>query len=219
MTALVAVETLLLVFLAVLVAGLLRSHAEILRALENSGARSAPEADIPTELEAGGVKEPVELVGTGMTGEAVTVPVPDSGSRLLLAFLTSGCSTCKPMWRAIGRIDETEIPGGAALVIVTKDRDEESVSRLRKLAPDGVRVVMSSAAWESYRVPGSPYFVYVDGRRVRGEGSADSWEAALSFLGDGIEDALELEAGELAAVSANGEPRSIDGREERMQVG
>jgi len=54
---------------------------------------------------------------------------------------------------------------------------EESISQLRRLVPTDVPVVLSSAAWDDYRVPGSPYFVFVDGPSgaVTGEGSAAAW--------------------------------------------
>jgi hypothetical protein len=40
-------------------------------------------------------------------------------------------------------------------------------------------------------VPGSPYFVLVDGPagRVAGEGTSDRWEQMASLLGQAVEDA------------------------------
>jgi len=49
-------------------------------------------------------------------------------------------------------------------------------------------VVMSSAAWSDYRVPAAPYFVYLEGGRVYGEGSASGWAQIASLLRDAIHD-------------------------------
>ena len=48
----------------------------------------------------------------------------------------------------------------------------ESASAITGLAPEHVLVVMSSEAWDAYGVPGSPYFVYIDGATgsIVGEG-------------------------------------------------
>jgi hypothetical protein len=94
------------------------------------------------------------------------------------------------------------------LVIVTKDTELESPSKLLKLAPDGVPLVMSSEAWERYQVEGSPYFVLVDGPtgRIRGEGTATSWPQVASLLRDAITDA-ELQAERGARVASDAAAR------------
>src|SRR5436305_5470856 len=99
MTVLVACETLLLVLLVLLVAGLLRSHAEILRRL------GPPEDDSPDgdrrlpspERRAGG--EAHELAGMTLGGDAVKVAFGPSSPPTLLAFLSSGCGVCEGFWR------------------------------------------------------------------------------------------------------------------------
>src|SRR5919197_4190860 len=207
MTALVTVETLLLVMVLLLVAGLLRSHAEILRALNSSG--SAYGSDLPTEEGAGRVREAVEFEGVTLAGEEVLVSTISNNSRLLLAFLTSGCSSCRGIWRGLLHHAD-RLPPETGVLVVTKDRDEESISRLRKLGAADVPLVMSSPAWEAYRVPGSPYFVYLDGEAVRGEGSADSWQRALSFVEDESADA-ELERERVAAASPDAGGARSDG--------
>jgi hypothetical protein len=75
--------------------------------------------------------------------------------------------------------------------VVTKDSAFESPSRLQDLAPRDVTLVMSSAAWESYRVQGSPYFIYVDGSTgtVTGEGTASAWPQVISLIRDAFADA------------------------------
>ena len=178
MVAIVSVETVLLVLLLVLVAGLLRSHAEILRRLGPAGER--PDARRRSAARALRPRAP------GSAGAAAGRPDPGRRRRrarlrapaatpTLLAFLTSGCSTCAGFWETLG---EPRLPAGV------RDRDRHprrasaSARRaLRELAPAGVPVVMSSQAWQDYAVPGAPYFVLVDGA-IRGEGVATSLAGA-----------------------------------------
>ncbi len=75
-------------------------------------------------------------------------------------------------------------------MVVTHGAERERPARLRKLAPPGIPVVMSSQAWRDYSVPGAPYFVLVDGS-IRGEGVATTWPALSSLVGDAIEDARD----------------------------
>ncbi|WP_432545535.1 hypothetical protein [Kineococcus sp. SYSU DK004] len=191
---LVAGLTVAVALLGLLVAGLLRSHAEVLRSLHELGAGredTAPGAgaprtpdDVPFTV-GDGVVGPAGLTGGGAlpvagttpTGDAVQVDVTAGGRDTLVAFLSSGCLTCHGFWQRFAR-PGLGLPAGTRLVVVTQGPERESVTALRQLAPDGVDVVMSTAAWEGYEVPGSPYFVLVDGStgRVAGEGSATSWE-------------------------------------------
>ena len=50
---------------------------------------------------------------------------------------------------------------------------------------------MSSAAWDAYTVPGSPYFVLVEQGVVAGEGSATAWGQVMSLLSDALADRAE----------------------------
>jgi hypothetical protein len=194
---LLAIETVVLVLLTVLVAGLLRSHAEILRRLHNLGAGLDP--DVPVSLRAAStmphapdrVGAATDVDGIGLRDDAMHVAVADTKHRTLLAFLTSGCLTCRGFWDAFADPRALDIPRDLRLVVVAKDAHEESVSALRKLAADHLTVVMSSAAWEAYQVPGSPYFVLVDGpeRRVRGEGTGTTWAQVWNLLRQAADDA------------------------------
>jgi hypothetical protein len=62
---------------------------------------------------------------------------------------------------------------------------------LRDLAPPDLPVVLSSDAWENYSVPGSPYFVLVDGASgsVRGEGTGATWPQVFSLITQATNDA------------------------------
>ncbi|MDQ6803815.1 MAG: hypothetical protein M3065_02350, partial [Actinomycetota bacterium] len=137
-----------------------------------------------------------------------------SAAPMLLAFLSSGCTTCHRFWESLG---ERRLPGEVGLLVVTHDATRESPSRLRSLTPPGVTVVMSSRAYEEYGVPGAPYFVLVEGS-VRGEGVATTWAALESLLADALADAGEdagradrVEARLTAAGIAPGDPSLYPG--------
>ena len=193
MTALVVVETVVLVLLVVIVTGLLRSHGEILRQLHALGAGLDPDAvDAPVVLrprgdqarDGAGLGPAADISGSGLHDDAVTIPVVGVQHRTLLAFLSSGCLTCRGFWDAFGRPATLGLPADVRLVVVTKDAAEESVRSLRDLAAPDLAVVMSNTAWEQYAVPGSPYFTLVDGpaARVVGEGTGATWAQVQSLL-------------------------------------
>jgi hypothetical protein len=202
MTALVTVETALLVLLVVLVAGLLRSHAEVLRRLGPPSEDGDPAADsLAAPSTRAGDQPATDIVGRTLDGDAVKVALTGAASPTLLAFLTSGCETCKAFWESFGSERSAGLPAGVRLVAVTKDGSHESPARLRDLAPDGVPVVLSTSAWDAYAVPGSPYFVYVEGGRVAGEGAATGWDQLASLLRDALDDARLAQQREAAEPS------------------
>ncbi len=193
MTAAVVALAVAVLLLGVLVAGLLRSHAEILKALHELGAgleldrKGGEKSPVPVTID--GVRTPAErsgpvpdaITGSTLTGESAALSL--TGTPTLLAFLSSGCTTCQAFWQAFGE-QGLQVPGDARLVVVTKSLDEESESALLERAPAGVTVLASSQAWESFSVPGSPYFAYLDGDgRVVGEGSAATWPAVSTLMG------------------------------------
>jgi hypothetical protein len=204
--ALVTVETILLVLLSLLVAGLLRSHAEILRRLDSGTGGEAPGR--PEELPPARPESTAafDIVGTTLNREAIKVTVRGA-SNTLLAFLSSGCLSCHSLWEGLDEQVRPRIPGGARIVVVTKDSAYESPSKLRRLAPPGVTLVMSSDAWGAYRVQGSPYFIYVEGRTgtIIGEGTASGWPQVLSLIRDAFADA-ELAAADDRADKASARP-------------
>ena len=207
MTALIVVTLCAVAVLGVLVAGLLRSHAEILKTLHDMG-HDLGENSVGTtsriELRSGpiktrdGVAEPrtdvpaaVDVVGTTPGGTTKQVGVIDTDHTTLLAFLSTGCTTCRNFWEAFAD-PGLALPGhDTRLVIVTKSLAEESESMLRKLAPRHVSTIASSAAWDAYGVPVSPYFILVDGPSgvTLGEGAAGSWKQVASLLNQAVADA------------------------------
>jgi hypothetical protein len=174
--------------MVLLVGGLLRSHAEILRRLDElQPAGSATAAPVRESVAARDVS------GVTLAGDALHLGVTRPGAPTLLAFLTSGCSTCQGFWEAFAD-PRSRLPEGVQLVVVTKDASHESPARLRELAAPALRVVMSSAAWVDYDVPASPYFVHVDGSgQMAGEGTAQRFDQVLSLLADAVSDAADAD--------------------------
>ena len=219
--------------LGLLVVGLLRSHAEILRQLHELGAgredvTAAAVAPAPFEVRAG-VVEPVEI--TQVTGggghdvagvtpgdEAAAIGVVGVPHSTLLAFLSSGCTTCEGFWDVFRSPVGTGLPDGVRLLVVTKGPEHESESTVRGLAPGGVAVVMSTPAWEDYAVPGSPYFVLVHGPsgRVAGEGSAGEWHQVVRLVAEATEDLrLAVQRGRTGPVEDIGDGAHREARADR----
>jgi hypothetical protein len=197
-SAILVVETVVVALLTLLVGGLLRSHAEILRRLhalgagldpEGPGRTMSPHVD-PRTAGSETFAAAADLDGAGLHDDAVHVSVVGARRRTLLAFLSSGCLTCQGFWEAFADGRGLDLSADIRLVVVTKDGGEESISALRRLAPPHLPVVMSSAAWVDYRVPGSPYFVLVDGQdgRVRGEGTGANWDQVKNLLRQALDD-------------------------------
>jgi hypothetical protein len=206
-TVLVACETIVLALLVVLVAALLRSHAEILRRLgPPDEARSDPPGPLPEPPAVVTAHAPGDLVGTTLDGDAVKVSLGRTAPATLIAFLTSGCAVCGNFWDDLrrGRPPELGDDRDLRLLVVTKDSSHESPSRLTDLRPDDVPVIMSTAAWRAHRVPAAPYFVFVDGGLVHGEGSATTWKQIASLMRDAEHDARHASA----TASANGNDRT-----------
>lgn len=218
MVALVVLQSLVLAVLTVLVVGLLRSHGDVLRRLHelgvplNDDAASGPSAvsaargeglldpeaaDIAGRLGAGvappkaSITVAADVSGVTPTGGAVSVAVVGRGRFTLLAFLSSGCSTCAGFWQALQAGERVAVGGKPVrLVVVTGGPEHEHPRAIANLAPPDVTVVMSAQAWQAYAVPATPYFVLVDGERgVVGEGSASGWPQLAGLLeralGDG----------------------------------
>ena len=201
MTALVLVLAAAVALLGVLVVSLLRSHAEILRRLHEIdpayGGHDGHEHG-PTPVEMGvrpGVALPREhetpahdVTGTTPAGEEVGLALLGARTSTLLAFLSSGCMTCLDFWHEFAT--DVALPQGVRLVVLTKGPEQESTSRVAELAPPGVTVVMSTAAWVDYEVPMAPYFILVDGPSgsVKGEGAASSWPQLVDLMGQALDD-------------------------------
>ena len=201
MAQVVAIQTVAIVLLGLLVVGLLRSHAEILRKLHELGAGLDPDgtAAVSTPVAAPSRRwgaTGFDLAGTSPADEAVRVGVVGARQSTVIAFLSSGCLTCGTFWETFAGTDRLAVPGNARLVIVTKGPEAESESRIRELSPASFPVVMSTEAWEQYKVPHTPYFIYVDGPtgQIVGEGSAQTWEQVVSLWSQALADGQGGEA-------------------------
>ncbi len=180
MLALALLEIAAIALLGLLVAGLLRSHAEILRLLHHLGADldlpgppsgsassgsapsgsapsgSAPWADRPlVDLTQPGALGPV--TGESPEGDAVAIALDRPGQQTLLLFLSSGCGTCAPWWDGLRSGVAARALPGVRVVVIARDAAEESPALLSGLAPPDAEVVLSSPAWETFAVPDSPY--------------------------------------------------------------
>jgi hypothetical protein len=182
-SALELVETVLLLVALVYIVALLRSHADILRrlaALEDA----SPPSGSPGGPPSAAVVPAAGISGSTLEGDAVSLSLGAGSPATLLAFLTSGCASCAPLWEELR--DPAQVAELAdRVVIVTHDENRESRARVRALAPDGVEVVMATDAWEDYAVPASPHFVLTDGRGgILGRGTALSWSQLRGMLSD-----------------------------------
>lgn len=197
MAVLVALLGCVLLPTLVLVAGLLRSHAEILRTLHDLGVDLDPHPSVTPKFDAmvprprTGAREAVDIVGTTPAGDVATIAVADTGRPTLLAFLTTGCATCASFWSALADPRARPAPGGARVVVVTKGPEAESPARVGTFDAGRVPVVMSSEAWVAYDVQVAPYFAYVHGGSniVVGEGSASTWDHLVSMMEQALADA------------------------------
>jgi hypothetical protein len=202
MLAVVVAEGVAIALLGVLVLGLLRSHALILRALHELGAgleleRGGPAASaagpVPVDLDTGimpATRVPtvagVQISGSTLDGDEVTIPVAGADRRTLIAFLSSGCAVCQTFWSELSS-GVPAVPGDGRLLVVAKGPEAESQSSLRELAGE-LEVVQSSQAWADYGVPGSPYFVYVEDGVITGEGSSTSWAQVRDLMSQAVAD-------------------------------
>ena len=240
MTAVVVALGVVVAVLGLLVVGLLRSHAEVLRrlhALDGEGAdgggsvaevRRAEQAGAPVAVEIEdrpdfrarpdlaqpreGFATAADVTGTTPSGEAVGIAVTRARGATVLAFLTSTCSTCLAFWEAFARPDALGLPDGTRLVALTKGPDDESRSEVARKAVPGLDVVMSTEAWMDYEVPVAPYVVLVDGPtgRVRGEGAATSWDQVVGLIRNAVDDDEAEHAGHLTSADVNERRRRLE---------
>lgn len=155
MTAAVIALGLVVALLSVLVVGLLRSHAEILRRLHELGAGVYDEAGEGGHEDHGGaVRSPVEMgrrpeirtidgvpgprpevagvsskvhdiSGVTPVGAARNVNVDGVEHATLLAFLSSGCATCLEFWKAFEAGEASRLPGRGTRLVIVTKSPED----------------------------------------------------------------------------------------------
>ena len=143
---------------------------------------------------------------------------PASPHATLVAFLSGTCLTCQRFWDAFASRPSSGLRAGRA----ARRRHEgpgrgEPGPHRRAWRPPGVPLVMSTEAWAAYDVPGSPYFVLVDGPsgQARGEGTGIDWPQVRGLLSQVADDdvfASQLEARRVA------KPAADDARERRVDA-
>ncbi len=248
MIALVVVLIVIVVLLAILVAGLLRSHADILKALHdlgvgvgdpavpadtddivNTGDRIGTDGPTPVRQQVPltiGPPLPAErssssaptIAGVTPSGDALALAPAGSGQLTLLAFLSSGCASCAGFWQAFDHADDLGLPAGTRLAVVTKGPEFEIPAEVAARATPGLVVVMSTDAWGDYEVPGSPFFVLVDGRSGRriGEGVANHFSQVAELVRRAHLDAEASRtggSGSLGIAAPSHHPTGLDGPE------
>jgi len=249
--ALAIVLSVVVLLLAVLVAGLLRSHADILKALHDLGVGvgepgesgdpedgpehhrggSGPARSVPVPLTMGpplpGERSSTSaptIAGVTPRGDALAVTVAGGDHLTLLAFLSSGCATCAGFWQAFRTPRQLGLSPRTRLVVVTKGPELEIPGEVGAMAAEGLSVVMSTEAWGDYEVPGSPFFVLVDGasgRRI-GEGVANHFRQVVELVRRAESDARSLALGSRSrglADGLDGPERELDNDRELMAAG
>jgi hypothetical protein len=184
----------------------------------------APSDEAPTNLTPG-VIEPgdggivADIEGIVPGGGQRAVVVAGAPHRTLVAFLSSGCGTCNEFWSVFGAPGSLGLPPDTRVVIVTKGPENESPALVEALAPDRVPTIMTDRAWDDYAVPGSPYFVMVDGpsATVVGEGSGTGWDQVVGLLASAAADAGWVAADASRAPGRSGAGR-LGGREREARA-
>ena len=206
------VEAILLIIAIVYIVALLRSHADILRRLtllEDGAGQAGQRSRGPEPVIGGGeVRAAGPISGTTLDGDTVALSFGNGSPVTLLAFMTSGCSSCAPLWTGLQQ------PAGLhdlvdRVIVVTHGTDRESPAKVRRLAPDTVEVIMAGAAWEDYAVPASPHFVLTDGTGgILGRGSALSISQLVDMVSDARADALDARRRDPSAAVRTTEERA-----------
>lgn len=190
--AIVVALAVVVALLGLLVVSLLRTQAEILRRLNNLGIRlDEDESSAPMTLRTHPSRTSTsDISGVNPKGEPVVKSLQIGDDPILLAFLSTTCTSCSEFWNALDSDSMVFHEARYRVLVVTLGPSEESPTRALKLSGAGVDVVMSSKAWEAFDVPGAPYFAVVDtvSQEVIGEGTAVDMSSLTTFLRDAAGD-------------------------------
>lgn len=169
-------------------------------AMSGSGGGGDPEAAdiarrldpaVPAPRENGAVlPEIVDISGVTPAGDAIAVGLRRSEQATMLAFLSSGCTTCSGFWEPLRRGERLTIGDREIrVVVVTAGAANERPAAVAALAGPDLTVVMSEQAWSHYAVPATPYFVLLDSTLgILGEGSALTWTQLLGLMARAVTD-------------------------------
>src|SRR6478735_10657052 len=107
MVAVVIAEAVAIVFLGLLVVGLLRSHADILRSLHELGAGLEDDDAPARRVTRGSAVATADAHAPGLAHDvsgvlpddsAAAVAVVNAGQETVLAFLSTSCMSCERFW-------------------------------------------------------------------------------------------------------------------------
>ncbi len=126
---------------------------------------------------------PHDVAGVGTDGLPCRVEVVEAAAPVLLLFLSAACLGCRDLWEGLAELDDG-LAGEARVAAVTRDPGEEDPAAIAALAGaaarrPGLAVVMSSAAFDDYRVAGPPFLVVAGPDGVRTESVAWGLEQTL----------------------------------------
>lgn len=186
---LVIAEALALLLLGIFVIALVHSYAGLVARVEElsdsvprRGSR-VPRRSAALSPEASEGPTVQQVTGVTPSGDGVVVSLLGGERDTLLAFLSSTCTSCQHLWGELADAAGDVLPTQLRLLVVPKGPDRESPSAILAAAPPACDVVMSSEAWSEFHVPGSPYFVLVEGTTgaVLGEGTAMTWARVIDL--------------------------------------
>lgn len=200
---LVALNFVILAFVAVLVVGLLRAYAEAIRRLHEldltasalqaaSGVQTSASNGVPQEAggEVGALAPPINGHRPGGGAVSLHFGTTRGTQPTLLAFLSAGCVSCADVWEGLAaQTDTVHELGIGRVVAITKGPKDEDPVRIQRLAGTFRDVVMSPRAHPDYGVEITPYFVLVgpDGH-VSGAGTGQSWQQMLEMIREATAD-------------------------------
>ena len=122
------------------------------RRAPSSPAVLRPRGDLPRDGD--GLGPAADLAGVGLHDDAVSIPVVGVQHRTLLAFLSSGCLTCRGFWDAFAGPRRSASPPTCGSSSSPRTRPRRACTRCASSRAPDLAVVMSNAAWEHYTVPG-----------------------------------------------------------------
>jgi hypothetical protein len=124
----------------------------------------------------GRTARPVE--GVDVAGRPVRVAF--GTGTVVVAFLTSGCRSCRVLWRTRPVASRGEPP--TVTVVVTPGPGLESRRDVARLASTEATVVMSDDTWERWDVRLAGFVAVVVDGIVTAEGTARSWDDVDRWL-------------------------------------
>lgn len=117
----------------------------------------------------------------GLLPSAAVGPNREAGT-YLLAFVTTSCQVCRPVWEMLASVAGTCPVLPVPVIVVTPSRSLEDERRAHQLAPPGALLHMSSDTWFMYGVAQAGTFLLVR----QAAGAAVPWEEPAPVLGHAV---------------------------------